>query len=777
MKVRISLRIEDRERYIVHLNKGLYLNPRAFIWYVWTKFVIQEKPNFVILIEPATVVTSLSQIENNDRWRLIQLEHIPHVVQEEINIRNRALDERAKLIVSGQWQEMRIKNKPKIKENNFTENKFFLNPKFEDPQENPFYIIKRENPERPIYFDDWGNGYGFKRWRLIIQKPKKLKETSINDLSQNGEIQIITPDFEDFWSSILHVSSRRELAQTVKLIAMMHGFRLIVPSGNRRELRSTFRCNRSRSRKTPTQLNRTNCPFAMIYSQVEGKPNYQLWRYRNIHNHPLDEFDMYIGIEVLHKVLYIVSELKKIKQNALELLQKAEEEIKNDDKLIPSEFDLDREVNQLKDGDITVDKMTVLQPNYKSAWNSKIIQIDSLWKALTFAKIEDGDIVNPEKEGSDSKVNWTGVYLSSKDFPNENLNDMKPRRLILEISKQFEKEMIEEYYPQFITMENVEAEDEKFRVKQNIDVFESINLSEAPNTPHWSHEIKLQYNKLDRIPERISPYRIYDVPDFWDDNVDGCPLDLLIEYMPVFIMNENQPLRYNEDDESESDEGEKSDKDLQLTQKSKPSINEQPKIEEDNSDNEDEKHWADYESENSREPMDDIEIKTIEEAKIMSDSIDILSEVMQEIKDDIDGQESISNNNLKKSSPVSKKTIGSNNLWGIKRLWDTLIGELNVKEENSKSCLSTDKKSNNFENSLKSQTNKIWNNKNSNSELSKFTDKELRIAIKRQKVWDDKLDILGATEDSFKDISFSNYNGSVYKSGWNPLAVANIFNN
>ena len=675
------------------------------------------------------------------------------------------------MIVSGSWQDLKIKNRSRIKEDYEGDSRAVANSNFENSQyDNPFRITKEDSCNKTINTNSNISDFNFWRYRLIIQKPTKLKDTPLNEEIQNGDIQIITPDFEDFCSSILHVSSRRELAQTVKLIAMMHGFRIIVPSGNTRELRSTFRCNRSRSRKTPTQLNRTWWPFAMIYSKVNGKPNYQLSRYRNIHNHPLDEFDMFTGIEVLHKVQYIVSKLKIIKDSAHELLSKAEEEASLENSKLPSEFDLDWEFNQLRNGLITVDKLTVLQPNTKSAWNSKIVQIDSLWKALVFASIEDGDIVDPEAEGKESTLYSTGVYLNTKEYDEEKMHLMKPRRLILEMSKLFERDTMEEYYPQFIPKENVDLEDDKYRVKQEIDIFDSVNLAETQNQPDWSHDALMKYSKLNRITEKISPYRIYEVPSWWDDNVDGDPIKVLMEYMPIYIMKTNLKFRFNDDEDSASDEGEKSDRDNQVTQCDTKTISEAPIEDEDNSDDQAEQDWNKFKSDSSMDENNEIDVETIEDAKKISNSINILSEITQEIEDDIDGREWIPNNDLKSISNVAKN---QNSIWGIKRQIDSsenrAIQSITIDQSQLKEC---NENFHSSENSLKLHNSNLINTLNESSSIScsKQQISKSNINQKRQKIFERDWEFDDFSSDSLRDSSLIEYPNRVYKENWLPLA-------
>jgi hypothetical protein len=115
MKYRISIRFEDWERYVVSLNKSVYKTLKDFVVAVWAKFGIKENPEYVMLIEPVTIVTDLNQIEHNDRWRLVKKDQISVIVKEEVDWRLKAMDERARIISSGKWEDLKNNQKNKFK--------------------------------------------------------------------------------------------------------------------------------------------------------------------------------------------------------------------------------------------------------------------------------------------------------------------------------------------------------------------------------------------------------------------------------------------------------------------------------------------------------------------------------------------------------------------------------------------------------------------------------------------------------------------------------------
>ena len=75
---------------------------------------------------------------------------------------------------------------------------------------------------------------------MYISKPT-LRTARTNYYKASETIEIVTPDLEDFATQILHCQGdRRALTQTVKILAMMKGFKTITPHGRKERCKLHF---------------------------------------------------------------------------------------------------------------------------------------------------------------------------------------------------------------------------------------------------------------------------------------------------------------------------------------------------------------------------------------------------------------------------------------------------------------------------------------------------------------------------------------------------------
>ena len=423
MLIRISLRIENRERYLIHLDKSSYKSPRDFIQYICKKFNLEEKPDYIILLEPDFVVYDIRVVEKNDKWRLIERKWLQKILQDEESIKFKAIEDKKQLIKSGQWE-------------NFTQTYKYAEVKQTGKpitcQLNPFYEPKLRNntvygrPSQNYNYYDQRDV----RYLIPVKKATRLPEKVDYDDLQNNLLQIITPDFEEFSSLIIHSSNRNELWQTVKLIALLKGFKMIVPYG-KQESKITFLCHRAGARKGGNSTKKTNCPFQVTYWKVDKKPNYYLLKFRHNHNHDLNESYMFYGKFINHKVSEITEELRKCKVNNLVSKDNLQEE-STCEKTTESKADADM---KFQGKQLSYETLQLLNPESESSWVYGDLQIDAICKSMVYWYIENGDVIDPMTEGKLSIEHWTGVMLSSFDYNGNQREIMKTRRLILEVSK------------------------------------------------------------------------------------------------------------------------------------------------------------------------------------------------------------------------------------------------------------------------------------------------------------------------------------------------------
>ena len=93
-KTRVSVRIEDKERYIISFDPSLFHSIASFISYVFAKFLSKKKQSHILLKEPAKVIKLMTEIEHNDRLRILDINDLPALFRQEVMILDRALKDK-----------------------------------------------------------------------------------------------------------------------------------------------------------------------------------------------------------------------------------------------------------------------------------------------------------------------------------------------------------------------------------------------------------------------------------------------------------------------------------------------------------------------------------------------------------------------------------------------------------------------------------------------------------------------------------------------------------
>jgi hypothetical protein len=249
-KIRISLRIENRERYLTHLDKTRHTTPKMFIKAMCQKFSLEEKPDYVILLEPDSIIYDMSVVNKNDHLRLLERAKLQAIQSELEMIKQKALESRKQLIQAGQWRPQPVPN-PYGGYSNMNYNQYGYQYKGGVPS--PF----NRGIGFPLY-----NPMNDSRLIIPVKRAMRLPEKIDYEDMQNNVLQIMTPDFEEFSSGILHAGNRKELCQTIKVLALQKGFRINVPYG-KQESRITYFCHKTGARKSNSSK-KTNCPFQLI---------------------------------------------------------------------------------------------------------------------------------------------------------------------------------------------------------------------------------------------------------------------------------------------------------------------------------------------------------------------------------------------------------------------------------------------------------------------------------------------------------------------------------
>ena len=201
-KIRVSVRIENKERYVMHLDKSQITQPFEFVRYVCATFALQFKHTYVLLLEPDMQVRDIGQIGHNDKLRIVQKPMLDVI---------RAEMERLRKIAMGDKMKLDEASRRRIQMSTFGQQQGYRN--------NPY--SNKNGYSNHVYRDA--------RFMIAVRKPIKLAEKVDYDDIKNNMVQVMTPDIEDFASKIVDASNKKELCQTAKILAMTKGFRLVVP--------------------------------------------------------------------------------------------------------------------------------------------------------------------------------------------------------------------------------------------------------------------------------------------------------------------------------------------------------------------------------------------------------------------------------------------------------------------------------------------------------------------------------------------------------------------
>ena len=535
VKMRVSIRISQCERYLVHFDQRICWSIKDFILDLLRKFHLPQTNEYWLLKDPDIILESIDEIWNMGRYRLAKFSEIENIKKQEFKIIFEALKIKKKLTSNLIWKSAifnQIYNDFGDVENYFKSLGIFAK---------NGYIVNSKNTTTLKKFDknidkkvnilvnskDKCNSK-----RIELRKPRKMKE-KVSSHCINNMAYLATPDFEDFESQIIHCKERRELSQTIKILGLLKGFKIIVPNGNREGIRTTYQWHKTGFRYNVSSTKRTNCPFEIIYEKVPGQDNYFLYKYRHYHNHPLEEYDVFLGESLLNRVKFIVSEINK-RKNDPKLLEKLSkiENFRIDSKEEANDLDFEQEIEDLKNGQIDVEDTGIMRPWNFSATNMKIFQIDAVCKSLALWDIKKGDVESPEIEGRPSSTHMTNVYLNTRDYTQKGDSFKRPRLKILEYAKEVELELIGCYYNEESDLDNFIRKQDSLESTKNL--LESFTNNELPEDANFPEDVKDKYNKLIQMSEKISPYRIYEVPEDWDEFIDKDPLQLLQIIFPKY---------------------------------------------------------------------------------------------------------------------------------------------------------------------------------------------------------------------------------------------------
>ena len=129
---------------------------------------------------------------------------------------------------------------------------------------------------------------------------------------------------------------------------------------------------------------RTNCLFELMYEKADESSHFFLSKYTNIHNHPLDVEDVYLGQKYLDKVHFLVDEINKRKMYPAvrDKLLNNMQAIENREQI--HELDFEKSFTELQQGVVLIEDTDIMKPWKVSSTNCKLFQMDAVSKALAF---------------------------------------------------------------------------------------------------------------------------------------------------------------------------------------------------------------------------------------------------------------------------------------------------------------------------------------------------------------------------------------------------------
>ncbi|CAI2386815.1 unnamed protein product [Moneuplotes crassus] len=355
-----------------------------------------------------------------------------------------------------------------------------------------------------------------------------------------NDIEILTPDMEDFCTHTLHCKNYEDLGETVRILCLMKGFNIIFPRGDKYET-ILYWCECYGDRKGVQSTKRTGCDFKLQYERTPDRKGYFLYKYQACHNHPIDERNMYLGDYAFQKMNIISKEFRKVAQDPANA--KKIEELKKESVDPRENYDYDQEYEDFINGIKPVEDMRVLRSFNRCVYNRKHIRIDAACKSRAFQEFEDGDIQDIEKDGIDSNQSMAGVYTNVKTYPFYPDSDNRHQR-ILHCAQEFELELLAKNYKRDLTETILDLEEdsfEKYKIAQLSKKKDKIErkLKELPNENLDNLETREKYLKLNQISHNISPYRIFEVTSEWNDNQDGSPCEFLKDTMTQYKIEDD----------------------------------------------------------------------------------------------------------------------------------------------------------------------------------------------------------------------------------------------
>ncbi|CAI2361344.1 unnamed protein product [Moneuplotes crassus] len=370
--------------------------------------------------------------------------------------------------------------------------------------------------------------------RKICVPNQHVKHIAYRNIYIN-DIEIQTPDMEDFCTQTIHCENYEDLGETVRILCLMKGFNIIFPRGDKYET-ILYWCECYGDRKGVQSTKRTGCDFKLQYERTPDKKGYFLYKYQSSHNHPLEERNMYLGDYAFQKMKVISRELRKVALNPQNSVKM--EKLKNDSVDPREDYNYDQEYEDFINGIKPVEDMRVLRSFNRCVYNRKHIRIDAACKTRAFQKYERDDIQDIDQEGIESSQNMAGVYTNVKTYPF--FPDSSNRhQTILHCAQEFELEILAKHYKRDLTEVILDLEEdsfEKYKLAQLSRKKDKIEpkIIEIPNKNLSNIEAKQKYMKLNQISHKVSPYCIYEVTSEWDDAQDGPPCDFLADTMPTY---------------------------------------------------------------------------------------------------------------------------------------------------------------------------------------------------------------------------------------------------
>jgi hypothetical protein len=456
-------------------------------------------------------------------------------------------------------------------------------------------LMKKNNIPNPIYpYVNCQRVHKVDYAKPFRQREKESFKRVYNDLN------IITPDFQEFASGIIHWQERSELIQTVKVIALMKGFKIIVPNGRKEKEKTVLLCHKTGFRYRVSSTKRTNCPFALIYNIPHLKKTYSLVSYRNNHNHPLSETDPFIGQHLLSTAHHIAS-LIKPRLSLPSVLSKLLHLTPITSRAHLSSLNFTSELSAINSGTLPPEDSSFLKPWTMWSLNIKVFQLDAFIRSLLLNTPAQGDISSVEEDPDDDVVH--GVKLSIKGYRGQGHSDLRPRMKIIEYARELEKELMEEMYREGKDDGSVDGEG-----------WEEVEIGLKMEGIEGGVEERMALERLGVVGEKVSVYRIYEVPEDWDE---GDPLKLLEMVFPIYRVGEKEVEDIEEIEDIEEDE-------------------KKEELEEDDDKNKENSSESEKISESSEKLQNDTQSDMEDISKECKDYSD---DILEEINADIDGIE------------------------------------------------------------------------------------------------------------------------------------------